>query len=285
MRKGPNVLNSTFRFMHDDGINIHGNFGFVLEAAGTAAEYTVFSNQDLKVGDTVIFMKHGIATPVGQAKVRDFKPLPPLTEDQLAQWSKSFDVKGRPVRITLDRDIPTERGDGFISLSASGMGFAIRSSTFGPLRYRGMLLQTWNALVEHNVIRDTGNHAIVLQGSAQGEGPYCHNVSILNNTFKDIGAMPDRGNGIDCLTHIWPPGDPSKKTGISHSGILIQGNQFTNTKGHGIAVTRASNILIDRNQFQGIGANNPSPKPADPITVNESENIFITGNTNEGQPF
>lgn len=285
MRKGPTVIDSTFRFMHDDGINIHGNFGFVLEAPGSGNEYKVFSEQDIQVGDTVIFMKRGASTPVGSAKILACKPLPPLPAEELDEWRKSFYVTGNPVAVTLDHAIPTQRGDGFISLSSSGMGFVIRGCTFGPLRYRGMLLQTWNGVVDRNVIRETGSNGIVLQGSSKGEGPYCHNVAILNNAFENIGAFPGRGNGIVCITAFWPPGDPPQKIGISHSGILIQDNTFTNTKAHGIQVVRSSNMIVDGNQFEKIGANNPEPKSLEPVTVTESENIFLLGNTNDGATY
>jgi len=285
MRKGPAVINSTFRFMHDDGINIHGNFGFVLEAPGSGNEYSIFSDQELKVGDTVIFMKNGISTPLGNAKILAFKPLPTLSKKQLAEWRDAFYVGGNPVTVTLDRAIPATRGDGFISLSASGMRFMIRGCTFGPLRYRGMLLQTWNGVVDHNEILGTGREGIVLEGASRGEGPYCHNVAILDNTLRDIGAFPNGGNGIDCTTVISSPSESPENPGISHSGILIQNNKFTNTKAHGIRVVRASNMIIDGNQFEKIGANNPEPKPVEPVLVEESENIFLSGNTNEGAAY
>jgi parallel beta-helix repeat protein len=160
----------------------------------------------------------------------------------------------------------------------------IRGSTFGPLRYRGMLLQTWNGLVENNMIQETARGGIVLEG-VKGEGPYCHNVAILNNTFKNIGAFPYGGNGIDCTTVISSPSESPETPGISHSGILIQNNKFTNTKAHGIRVVRASNMIIDGNQFEKIGANNPEPKPVEPVLVEKSENIFLSGNTNEGAAY
>jgi len=276
MRKGPTVENSVFEYMQDDGINIHGMFGWVKgNVDGTEMVLLPRYESGILDGDTLEFFDPVTHESKGRATVSKVSNLPTIPPAELKHYGA---LSGIVKAITLSAPIRLSDGDRYINHSASGSDFVIRNNQFGPLRYRGMLIRTSNGVIEGNTIRNTGNGGIHFETCFwESEGPYADNIQVKNNTLRDIGAFPgwDKGFGILVIDFNHPK-PQSADQARNHRNLQISGNQIDGTSNSGIRVMNARDIVISENTMEKIGSRNCTPKLiVKPIEVLYSSDINV----------
>jgi hypothetical protein len=266
IRRGPNVIGSRFRFMHDDGINIHGTYGHVLEPVGDSSARLIASTDNIQTGDTLIFVQRDTARVLGRAKVLSIKTEKGLSAQQLNDLHEPRNF-GQTKLVQFDRNILIEKGADFMNLNACGVGFRIENCEFGPLRENGIVIKTWDGRVLNNRVHDTGKSGIELCGSVFSEGPFCQNILLQGNILSSIGTSPQPGcgAGIVCVNH------PTLPHGSTNNDIRILENKIESTRGLGILVRNARNVLIKDNRFNQIGTRSKSELPS--VAIELSENV------------
>ncbi len=275
MRKGPTVEDSTFEYMQDDGINIHGMFGFVKEEVnGNQLILLPRFESGILAGDTLEFFDPETHASKGKFKVAKVGNLPNLPPGEAALYGP---LSGIVKSVSLETAVQLAARDRYINLSASGAGFVIRNNQFGPLRYRGMLIRTADGMIENNTVHDTGNGGIYLEScfGVDSEGPYVQNVIVRNNTLTNIGAFPgwDKGFGIWVVDFNWPK-PQTADLAHNHNQIQITGNRIDGTANTGIRVMNADDVTIFGNVLQHIGSRrNFDQKNIAPISVTDSVNV------------
>lgn len=275
MRKGPTVEDSIFEYMQDDGINIHGMFGFVKdEVNGCDLVLLPRFESGILAGDTLEFFDPQTHRSKGKFKVAKVGNLTNLPPEETASYGP---LSGIVKSVTLETAAQLSARDRYINLSAAGAGFAVRNCQLGPLRYRGMLIRTADGVIENNTVRDTGNGGIYLEScfGADSEGPYVQNVVVRNNTLRDIGAFPgwDKGFGIWVVDFNWPK-PQTADLAHNHNQIPITGNRIDGTANTGIRVMNADDVVISGNVLQNIGSRrNFDQKNIVPVLVTDSADI------------
>lgn len=277
MRKGPTVENSTFEYMQDDGINIHGMLGRVRgDADGTTLTLLPRYESGILAGDTLEFFDPETHRSKGRAAVSEVTDLSRIDPAELKRYGA---LSGTAKSVVLTSPVRLSDGDRYINHSASGSGFTIRNNRFGPLRYRGMLIRTSNGVIENNTVRDTGNGGIYFESSfgPESEGPYADNVRVENNTLLDIGAFPgwDKGVGIQVIDFNYPR-PQTADLAQNHRNLRISGNRVSGTSNSGIRVMNGRDIVITGNRLEKIGSRNCTEKlSVEPIEVLHSSNIEV----------
>jgi len=282
MRHGPTIENSSFQYMMDDGTNIHGMFGRVAGGAGTTWQLIPRYENNLLPGDTLEFYDAANFRIIAKAKIVDSVPLKKLPEAELKKYFGKFSSLGYVRQITLDTPIKVTPGDSFMNLNACGAGFAIRNCTYGPLRYRGLLIRTLNGEINNNHFQATGSGAIHLETDfrCDGEGPYAKNIRITGNRFEQIGSLPgwDKGCGIFVCNFNWPEPQHPDLSKINQD-LVITDNQFDTTANDAIHVEHAERVEIINNQIRNTGARNLNPHYTPiPIRVKSTSEVRENGN-------
>lgn len=277
MRKGPTVENSTFEYMQDDGINIHGMFGRVKgDVEGDTLTLLPRYESGILAGDTLEFFDPETHRSKGRATVSKVSNLPKVAPAELKRYGE---LSGVVKRVTLASPVRLSNGDRYINHSACGSGFTIRNNRFGPLRYRGMLIRTSNGVIENNTIRDTGNGGIYFESSfgPESEGPYADNIRVENNTLLDIGTFPgwDKGVGIQVIDFNYPK-PQTADLAQNHRNLRISGNRISGTANSGIRVMNGRDIAIVGNLLEKTGSRNCTGKlSVEPIEVLHSSHIEV----------
>lgn len=282
MRKGPTVVNSTFQYMMDDGTNIHGMFGRVTAGSGTVWELIPRYENNLQPGDTVEFYDAKTFNTIGKAKVVSSEPMKKMSASEVKKYFGKFSSHGYVRRITFDAPIQAKPGDSFMNLNACGAGFAIRGCTYGPLRFRGLLIRTINGEISDSLFQATGSGAIHVESDFRNdaEGPYAQNLKITGNRFENIGSFPgwDKGCGIFICHFNWP--EPQHPDLIRiHRDLEIVGNRFNNTANDAIHVEHAERVKVSENVIRNCGGRNTIAKYTPvPIRIKNSLDVKESNN-------
>ena len=283
MRKGPTVIDSTFQYMMDDGTNIHTMFGRVAEGNGAVWKLLPRFENTIRPGDTLEFYPANKLKPLFRATVKSCQPIKPLKPEERKRYWGKFGSNGSVRLVTFDRPLKLNVRDRYINLNACGAGFTIRNCIYGPLRYRGILLRSFDGVIENCKFQYTGNSAISIESdfNCSGEGPYVDNLTIRNNRFENIGSFPgwEKGCGIVICNFNWPSPQGPELEKI-HRNITITGNSFADTANDAIHVEHLKNGIIKDNIFTRIGSRN-TVKSSSPIPVNIKNSTNVTQKNNK----
>ncbi len=275
MRRGPVVEACTFEGMHDDGINIHGMFSRVLEAAtGTTVVTSPAFTESAVPGDKVEFFRTPSCESVGTFTVKKKTRLPLDDWREKAKlywptWGHKF-----AYRLTLDRTPDVKPGDAMVSTSYVGSGYVIRNCEFRNLRYRAILAKGSNGLIVGNRIYGCANDAIALTPILYDECSFSRNVIVRGNTIRHTGMLPWHRAAI----HVSVVGRAKGVTCREHRDITIEGNLIDDVAGTGIRVTNASRVKIVGNRILRVGERRVSKRVPVAIEVGNSEHVEIEGN-------
>ena len=164
----------------------------------------------------------------------------------------TYDQSSGRFTTTVDQDLPTDLmvGDLAINLSQNNSRFLIRRNFFHDHRARGMLIQSWNGIIENNRVSHPTWQGIDLFTDGYGflEGPGPENVIVRNNTFKgcsygNYGTAGDTMGTVNITADV--PGGISDQR-IDHN-ILLDGNVISDTPGLAMFVSSAAGLTITNN--------------------------------------
>jgi len=166
--------------------------------------------------------------------------------------SVSYNTTTGRFTVTVDQDLPANLavGDLAINLTHTNQRFLIRRNYFHDHRARGMLIQSWNGIVEDNVVQDPTWQGIYLSTDAKNflEGPGPQSVIVRNNVFKRCGYLYYGASGETMgalnVTAAVPAG--ISETPIIKN-VLIDGNIISETPGLAMFVSSASGITVSNN--------------------------------------
>ncbi|MBT62181.1 MAG: alpha-mannosidase [Puniceicoccaceae bacterium] len=269
-RKGPIVENCDFSFMGDDAVNLHGIAFYVAQVKDDmlylirpyiGESFTSIVNS----GDVAMSIAPDTFDVKDRAFIQSFELEPSASKDllEIAEeiWQSKAVKSGRISVYAMQVDkhaMSVEAGD-FIEIPAiAAPNYTIRNNHFRDHRGRGLRLMSSNGLVEGNTLENIKQSAISIgsEMTFYREAGWVENVTILNNTIRDVGFDP-----VMHLSGTHVPGAIS----LFHRGATPE------TARPNMHI-RAINIL--RNTIEEVGG------PA--IHINQSEDVYVFGNTISG---
>ncbi len=147
-------------------------------------------------------------------------------------------------QITLDRELPVDRGHWLYNPDRRSKGFVFRNNRVYS-QGRGALVKVSDGVIEGNTFRG-GDKAIVINPETSGNVGPCDNIVIRNNVIRETGyhqAMPwsDQAGAV-CISR-----------GISGQilfhDILICGNTFDSIDGLNLLISSAQDVVVKDNRF------------------------------------
>ncbi len=257
MRKGPTVLNSTFQFMHDDGINVHGKVAKILAVDGKRVDLDSAAKKSYRRNDTALFLDGTTGSLIGERTVTD------------------SDGTDEAPQIKVSDPAGLKPGCLVVNLNHCGQGFRVEGCHFGPIRGNGLILRSWNGVVCNNRIEFTANNGIQLAWD-KTEGPFPRHIEISGNTIHHTGALPyaNQNNGI--FVGFW-----DHPTGHYARDIKILGNRISHNGQDSIRILGARDISVEGNTVSGWGwgKNWDNLGESQGIRVADSENVTQQNNT------
>lgn len=230
----------TFEGMPDDGINIHGVAGSVIDnISDTVKEIGISGLSAVYIaGDTVQFYQRSPSGVITNAVV-----------------ASAVQVSDVVWRVELDRAVPNleaswTTGDKIFNLSRCGQDSLISSNFFGSHRGRGILLLSHDITVMDNHFCDqslAGGDGIALAYQAWWPiGPPSYNIDIYDNLFE--GGTNEWSWSVPSIgMSSFPIGFDAEATSYDSSNIVIEANTFLNIDGPAVDVRSACAVFITNN--------------------------------------
>lgn len=272
VEKGPLIDGCEISHTQDDGLNIHGFFGMVMETV---------SPQELVVGiplgghgevfrqgfpidvfDSVTSNPRGRVTVESISQVTEPERLKDCLNLTAELKKKGMIVRdfnpASVVRLKLDKPVKAQRYDLVSSTAFAGAGTIIRNSCFHNIHTRGLLIRSANVTVENNVIERTMHGGIVIVPEHYWlEGPLAHDVIIRNNRLSENGwgAFERAGKtetiaAIEVGVHMGFRYFPWViLPGILNSEIKIESNIISRPASFGILVMNTHQLTITGNRI------------------------------------
>ena len=241
-RRGPLIEGCYFEGIADDGINIYTLPSIVTE---------VISTTRLRVKDANL----------GLIRKFDVLQITNPRSGTILDEVKAVDVQGD--MVTLEHPVEGvtagtdhTNADTIYNLSGCGQGYVIRNNHFIGNRRHGILLRAGGGLVEGNLIEEVSGLGIVVTNEPNWpEGPMTQDVTIRNNTIKNVGYADEYSSN-------------------AYAGaIQIKGDKL----GYGLAEGHVQRqIRIENNKIVN--------SPCAAIFVGAAHNVWITGNSSEALP-
>ncbi len=217
---------------------------------------------DIRLGDTLLFMESRLGSVLGRAKVVSFD----RDSGEL--------VLDSPIKVELVES----RGKPVVQVynEAFSRDFVVKNNTFKNSRRYGLYWKASNGIIEGNYFEGISNCAISLHNDADApNGPFCSDVTIINNTFKDNGLeknyMNYHGSGVISVKARSLQHGESNATDC-YKNIVIKDNNFINWCERAILVKNTIGGIVKGNK---IGDIMPRGTNKEDIEVTNSINVDI----------
>ncbi len=256
----------------DDFLNIHDSSGFAVKGgAASVSTRNVNNMSSYHIGDTVE-LRNDDYSPTGfSAKITEKKPVDP---------------KRGIHEISFDKDVPEQRGEGFILFNRrydSGH-VIVRNCKFFDAPPRRLLLLAHDVTVEGNSFSKAGSVKIETGYTLNvwSEGYGASNIVIKNNVFdmQNPRAAYKAELTPAIYMSVYLKSDPSvEKTKYPIlRDILIENNRFVNCPGAIAYACSAKNVIVRGNTIV-----NDVPRGEDllfrgAVGTSWSSEVFVTGN-------
>lgn len=265
MARGPTIEQCETFGIGDDSVNIRGTLGLVTSVSGSRLVYTCRMRSEANVlapGALLSFIDPDSGAILGERKIRAVADLP--VYDGYLRWvaqikkdlaPKVF-LDHRPLQIDLDSDLPVPPGTVVIQGGHCGEGAVIRSNYFHDSVARGIVIQSHNTLVEHNIVeRYTGNALNVFMQLQWLEGGTISNILIRENTFIDSLGTTTKGiasqKRFAMVNVVVDPFDGHPlPTASTISDIQLVRNRFVRPKAAALLIANASNVIVLGNSIR-----------------------------------
>lgn len=254
MPHGPTVDSCYFEAMPDDGIAIHGHYSLVTDVYPSNRSFVIaeahshhwyIDGSILRMYNTNFQVAAGL-TVVNSTEISKWYMPPRNTSKVLTRvniTACSF------IMVTVAEQLPSACSFDFIVSCANrtGNGFKLVNNTIHYHRARGMLIKASNGLIANNTIEGSTMAGLLMTPELfWAEADYAHNVTVINNTFINIGYTVQgvTGLGVGAV-------DPNHRfvAGYGHSNIYIDGNRFVNISNTNVWITSASKVTFRNNIF------------------------------------
>lgn len=264
------LIDCTFESMLDDATNIHGTYMKVdklLSDKTFLASFGHFQQEGFdfaSVGETIRFIDRKGLSIVGEAKVLGIKHI----SENCYEIRTDFDLSGYD-------DLAIENISYYPTVEISGC--SVQKN-----RARSLLLSTTgDVLVENNYFASM-MAGIRICGDANYwfESGRTSNITIRNNTFKDLG---NGGWSPQAVLQIDPVLADRTRLGDSyyHNSIVFEGNTVYSDESQLIYALSVSNLSIKNNKFISSLAHEARYPGLSTIDIQSCGSIDIEGNNFE----
>ncbi|CAN5779214.1 hypothetical protein BH09VER1_BH09VER1_17530 [soil metagenome] len=210
-RTGPLVENCDFSFMGDDSVNLHGPFLEIIRVispgeilAGKPGGANDFY-EHIKKGDAVEIVGGTAFEKLGEVPFQSISKAV-VGDNVTAEETKDLkDPMGKPnaftvFRLTFGKGADFTKAGQWLNFPALNCpNFTIKDSYFHDHRARGLRIMASNGVITNNRFERIARAAVQLgpELSHWREAGWVENVTISNNTLKDIGFSKDF-TGANC---------------------------------------------------------------------------------------
>lgn len=243
---GPQIIGCTAMWQGDDGVNICGDYYFVTGGEDDWVRILAGARLSIRQGDVLQLVN------VNGQRLEDsvavaIERIGPMDESDAAAISSARLDRGKAGRMNqayilrLDREVALDPGAIVASENRMGNGFAVKNSTFGNLRSRGILIKASNGEISGNKLINTQMEAIKIAPEYYWlESGFSRNLKVSNNQIinpgreaiqvRGIGQFPGHKN-IDVLENVIQTDVQPAILMQSVEQGRIHGNKITDTAG------------------------------------------------------
>jgi|GEM_PF-785416 len=224
---------------------------------------------DVRVGDTLMFTDSRSGEVLGRAKVAAFDRDTGKLEIDTPVKTELAESRGKPVVQVYNE--------------AFSRGFVVKNNVFKNSRRYGLYWKASNGIIEGNYFEGQSNCAISLHNDVDApNGPFCTDVLIINNTFRDNGLEGNYFTAPDSAVIAVKARALGHKISDSescHKNIEIRDNNIINWSVNAILISNAENVKVIDNTIGAPMPNYlkhaPTPPPSNPVQVRCSKDVEV----------
>lgn len=276
MRVGPDLRQCVFTGMGDDGVNIRGMYGMVMEIESPTTVVVGYENLNpIQASDPIRFFERTL-TPRGTRTVLTVSGTLANYTPQTPSWYTEF-TPTRFYRFTVDSPLSgLASGDWVGNPASSGSGFQITNSVFRNNRARGAVIRAENGSITNCVFDGNSMHGVLIAPELwSDEYGYAAHVTLSNNKFRNIGFY---GSGLPAVRI---DGEEGIDAGAGHSHITLTGNTFERNFSTDLFIRFGNTFTVENNTFgQRHSAVTGTPGATDPhVMLSHLTTLTLSGNT------
>jgi hypothetical protein len=239
--RGPVLDRCESAYSADDNLNVHGEFGRIVQQIGDRRYYMQGAYE---VGDSLEFRDQATVALLGEASIVSVKKTP---DGPSRAINDKYSADGE---FLVELDQPLELPELTLVVldgKRSASGFIIRNCWFHSNFQRTLINGSPGGLIENTTLQNVG-HGICIQFETWGpwmEGPFASNLVLRNNRFLDA---PPSGPAIAVSMH--PPGGGTNRRRLEAKpvkNLSITGNYFTRTDDTTVSVHNVDGLKIQGN--------------------------------------
>lgn len=246
--RGPVLDRCEAAYGADDTLNIHGNFGRVVQRVNDRRYYL---QGVYEVGDTIEFRDQRSVDLVGIAKAVAVTPTP---NGPAVPVNEKYKAKGEFL-VELDKPLQLPP----LSLvvmdgKQSNEGWVVRNCWFHDDFQRTLINGSPGGLMENTTLQNLG-HGLCVQFETWGpwmEGPFARDFTLRYCRFLDA---PPSGPCLSVSMH--PPGGGSNRRRFKAqpvTNMTLAGNYFSRTEGVTLSVHNVAGLTLRGNVIEGAPA-------------------------------
>ena len=262
---GPVLDRCESAYGSDDNLNIHGEFGRIVQRIG---ERSYYMQGVYDVGDRLEFRNHTSVDLLGAAQAVSVKT---TSDGPSVRINDKYSAKGEFL-VELDHslelpDLSLVVMDG----KRSAGGFVIRNCWFHSNFQRTLINGAPGGLIENTTLQNVG-HGICVQFETWGpwmEGPFASDLVIRGNRFLD---SPPSGPAISVSMH--PPGGGTNRRRLEAKpvkNLSITGNYFARTKDIPVSIHNVDGLHIHGNSLDSDLSDWLYLQDCDNVTIGENQ--------------
>ena len=265
--RGPVLDRCESAYSSDDNLNIHGEFGRIVQQAGDRRYYMQGAYE---VGDTLEFRNQTTVALLGRAKVVSVETSP---DGPSIKINEKYNAKGEFL-VELDHSLELPA----LSLvvmdgKRSASGFVVRNCWFHSNFQRTLINGSPGGLIENTTLQNVGQ-GICIQFEIWGpwmEGPFASNLVISRSRFLD---SPPSGPAISVSMHP-PDGGTNRRRREAKpvTNLTITGNYFGRTEGIPVSVHNVDGLRIEGNRVDTDRSNWLYLQDCAKVTIEDNQTV------------
>ena len=293
VKVGPTIENCLFEKQGDDGVNVHGYYGFAVQKVDAKTwlicpKYAdiIQPDDELEINDGGSYETKKFTTAVSVKKVE--------RNDLESLSIKAWEGKHPPqsytalLEVTFSDAVEMELGDAVSSITRNSSGAVIRNSTFRGNRSRAIVAKTFDVLIEGNTIENTGLSGIVCSSEIGywGEAHFSRNIIIRNNTLTgcntSVMTRTDYSEEIGAINvSLFGPLDfKGMYESQPNKNIIIENNTIIDGYAYGIFLSNINGVSVTGNEIANSWRQGPEDGGKKFGIMNVASHIYIACSSN-----